>query len=262
MKPDLQHSMLLSLRNTTSVLTLTELFIGFMPEAMDAIVYIDDFKSLISLDVAFRDAMFQRPFDCKPWDLPRLNNLRCWPMNDAKAQCCQYFAECNFPVLVSLRLQYRYKPDSWLQLYRSKAKSLKEFYVHLDDEEYISVLPHLTGIECLVVERGRPLLVPALPTSVTRLRLRCRDMETVTNIYSIFDLLLDGRSHSVKIIRIEFIAGPKFQWVSEDEDKPLGASDGSIHRGNFKQRLVQYMSKGLVILDDDDKSLLDYIPWR
>jgi hypothetical protein len=262
MQPDLQHSMLLALRNTASVRTLTELCVAFPPEALDAIAYIDEFKSLTFLDVEFPTANFQRPSECKPWDLRHLKTLKCLPFADEQAQCCQYFIDCNFPVLDSLQLRLGYITDveHLSQLYLSKASSLKEFFVYLKDEHYAAVLPHLTGIERLIVEYGSPFLVPALPASVSDLRLRCRSMEHVTNLYGVLDLLSDGRDCSVKIVRVEIIGSMGFQWMSNDEDKLLG--DGTIERADLKEKLIQYMSKGLVILDKHDKSLLDYIPWR
>jgi hypothetical protein len=263
LKAAVQHCMILAVIHTSTAQTLTELHFGPIDDALDVIIYIDAFKNLNKLDIAFNDVMFVRQTHYKPWYLPCLKTLICFTWGDEDDPCSDFLAECSLPVLQSLErrvlLDESSAADSFLRLYQSKRNTLQEFYVHMTDDFYNTIIPHLTDIDCLIVRGPMRHIVALLPPRVSKLRLRCESADDLEDLFDTLDGLSRSSSHSVKIIRIELIDS-KFLWVLAEDDESI--VDKSIYHTEFIGRLLRYTSQGLIIEDEDDKSILDYIPWR
>jgi hypothetical protein len=263
LKLAVQHSMMLAIIHTTTALTLTELYLGLSGGVFDVIIYIDAFKNLNKLGISFNDTVFVRQSHYKPWQLPCLKTLTCFTWGYEDDPCSDFLAECSLPVLQSLERQVLLDEpraaESLLRLYKSKQKTLQEFYVYMTDDCYKTIIPHLTDIDCLIVRGPTRHIVALLPPRVSKLRLQCESADDLEDLFDTLDGLSRSSSHLVKIIRIELIDS-KFLWVPAEDDESI--VDDSIYHTEFIGRLLRYSSQGLIIEDEDDKSVLDYIPWR
>jgi hypothetical protein len=261
----IMHSTMLGLLPLACANTLSELFVDIHQQAMGSVIYIDELKNLTSLHISLRHALFHLPPTWKPMSLPRLKTLKVWTLfaRHDDPDCKTFLVESAFPSLECLELQNTTHDDSeaesLVDLYRSKQATLRRFYVQCDDNRYASVLPYLTSITQLVVSSPTSGLVASLHPSVSKLYLLCYSVEDIDDLYDILDHLVTSKSHSVRTIRIEF-GSAEFRWMEGSVDEYI--VDGMVRRGDFIHRLVGYMARGLVIVDEDDKTMLDYIPWR
>jgi hypothetical protein len=261
--PQIQHSSVISLLPITCMHSLSCLNLSIMPEATNAINFLDELKSLVSLGIEFYGHGFRLPAPCKPWNLMHLKTITWWTSQNIDNQSSNYLTECSLPVIQCLELQVGVidaeVADSILRLYESKRSTLKKFYVCMNDTSYAMVIPRLDGIEKLVVEAPSARLVAMLPSSMSDLYLRFETERVMRDVYSILDEILCHRTRSDRIIHVQVLTRAFF-WMSDDPQTCIG--DGTIPYGDFTRKLLQYTMKGLKILDDNDKSPLDYIPWR
>jgi hypothetical protein len=131
--------------------------------------------------------------------------------------------------------------------------------VYVRRSHYARVILQLSSIERLVIQGPKHDLVSVLPPSVSKLHLRCNDTTDIVALYAVLDTLLSNPNHSVEVIQME-LNDDEFIWVADDDEEFIG--DGSIHHGNLIRKLLAYTSKGLKIVDEKGKTILDYIPWR
>jgi hypothetical protein len=252
------HPSILELLPMVCAHTLSNLYVVIHQQAMDSVVYINELQNLASLLIGFRPEDFRAPPDWKPWTLPRLKSMKMWTSFDEFDQCKNFLVDCSFPVLECLELQVTIhtenKAASLLRLYRCKQATIHRFFVRCENHLYSSILPHLTGISHLLISSPRPSFVTALHPFVCKLYLRCHTSSDISSLYDVLESLLANKSHSVRTVRIEF-GSAEFRWMEGSVDDYI--VDGTVHRGNFIHRLVGYMARGLVIVDEDDNTLSD-----
>jgi hypothetical protein len=263
-RPVVDHSLVLIQLPKICAHTLTELQIDISEDVLNAIFYVDELKNLVTLEISVVGARWHLPSHCHPWNLPHLKDLSCWSVNDPSHQWCDFLVDCFFPVITSMEFGLGAFTDtevaSLLRLYTSKKSTLKEFFVLVHENYYPDILPHLISVERLIVAGPTPALVASLPASVSKLCLRCKEIVEIIELYGVLDELLRNSSHSVKIVRIEF-GGSEFRWMDNPGEEGY-VLDDTVPHGDLIRNLIGYMAKGLKIVDEDDKSLLDYIPWR
>jgi hypothetical protein len=262
-RPSIAHFVFLSTLSMTCAQTLTLLDVSIAGEPMDFVVHINELKCLVVLNLGFPVGAFDLPSYCQPWDLPLLKEMACWTNEDSDFQLGKHLIKSHLPVIESLHFKDLIEDDSGVQvlldLYNSKKSTLKEYFVNVRRSHYARVILQLSSIERLVIQGAKHDLVSVLPPSVSKLHLRCNDTTDIVALYAVLDTLLSNPNHSVEVIQME-LNDDEFIWVADDDEEYIG--DGSIHHGNLIRKLLAYTSKGLKIVDEKEKTILDYIPWR
>jgi hypothetical protein len=250
--PGIKVHLMLALHQTSSVHTLINLKISILPDQMSSVLYIGGLKSLKSLNLTFLNAPFHKSAGLQSWDLPDLWTMVCTSKHDPESSLVQFLAGCNFPQLFHLELITQILSTSeatnLMGLYASKRTSLRRFLLYMHGFLFPSVVPQLEQITHLVVINATPSVMKYLPPSVAEIHLRYLDENRTIGLEDVLDGLLGRPSHKRIRVRVEFTSG-RFLWRT-----------GQFHYVNLIQLLLQYTFKGVSIADQDDKTVLDYIP--
>jgi hypothetical protein len=250
--PGIKAHLMLALHKTSSVHTLIDLKISILPDQMSSVLYIGGLRRLKSLKLTFLDAPFHKSTGLQSWDLPDLSSMVCISKHNPESCLVEFLAGCNFPQLFHLELIIQIlstsEATSLMGLYASKRTSLRRFLLYMHGFLFPSVVPQLEQITHLVVINATPSVMKYLPPSVAEIHLCYLDENRTIGLEDVLDGLLGRPFHKRIRVRVEFTSG-RFLWRT-----------GQFRYVNLIQLLLQYTFKGVSIADQDDKTVLDYIP--